>query len=562
MPDGPGRAGSLVHSFAFRLGVAFAAVAIVASALTAGLVSVAFGSPFNRYLEQQRSAQIGQITSVIERAYRGGEEWNLKTLPAVASLLGSGTLRLEDPYGNTIWRWPMPPAQSPSPSPSPSPSGSNGGGTHSGSSGSQSPTPSPSPTRGSWDHGGGWDHGGDWGSDHSMSSSSSWSRSGSAWAMGTGSSAVTEVDQLWVLASSVWASAPSLGPTQRIPITVDGRTVGYAVIRLPKASQQPDAVAFRSDLVKRLLLGGIVAALLSLGLGLLFALRATAPVRQVQGAARAISAGDRSAPIALERSDEFGDVGRALKSMADSVEEEERLRQGFAAQVAHELRTPLTILRSQIEGLRVGVLEPTPETIVSLDEEVLRISRLVADLQLLGSADAAGFSLERTTTELRDLIDEAVREFAGLFEGSEVHLETRLEPVTAWVDHVRVGQILSNLLSNALKFTPPGGLVRVELRSDDPWAVLRVSDSGPGIPADELPHVFDRFFRGRGARPSGSGIGLTVVHELVLAHGGTVEVSSEPGSGATFTVRLPLRPTPAGNGFHTGSEQPVSTVPS
>jgi signal transduction histidine kinase/type II secretory pathway pseudopilin PulG len=551
-----GRTGSLVHSFAFRLGVAFATVAIAASALTAGLVSAAFGSPFNRYLEQQRSAQIRQITSTIERAYRGDGKWNVETLPAVASLLGSGTLRLEDPYGNTIWRWPTPPSQSPSPSTS------TGGGTHSGSDGSQSPSPSPTPTQGGSNNGGGWDHGDNWGHGGNMSDSGVWSRSGSGWAMGTMSSFGAEVDRLWVAASSVWASAPSLGPAQRVPITVDGRTVGYAVIRLPQASQQPDAVAFRSDLVKRLLLGGVVAALLSLGFGLLFALRATAPVRRVQGAARAITAGDRSVPIAVERWDELADVGQALQSMADSVEEEERLRQGFAAQVAHELRTPLTILRSQIEGLRVGVLEPTPETIVSLEEEVLRISRLVADLQILGSADAAGFSLERVTTELRDLIDETVREFAGLFEGSEVHLETRLEPVTAWVDHVRVGQILSNLLSNALKFTPPGGLVRVELHRDEPWAVVKVSDSGPGIPADELPHVFDRFFRGRGARPSGSGIGLTVVHELALAHGGTVEVSSEPGSGATFTVRLPLQPTPARNRFQTGSEQPVSTVPS
>jgi signal transduction histidine kinase len=255
-------------------------------------------------------------------------------------------------------------------------------------------------------------------------------------------------------------------------------------------------------------------------------------------------------------------VGRALQSMADSVDQEERLRQGFAAQVAHELRTPLTILRSQVQGLRVGVLEPTPEMIVSLDEEVVRISRLVADLQILGSADAAGFSLERATLDLHELIDETVREFAGLFEGSEVRLETRLEPVTAWADRVRVGQIVSNLLSNALKFTPPGGQVRVELHRDEPWAVLRISDSGPGIPANELPHIFDRFFRGRGSRPGGSGIGLTVVHELARAHGGEVTVSNDPGSGATFTVRLPLRPTPARNGNQTGSEHPLSTVPS
>lgn len=190
------------------------------------------------------------------------------------------------------------------------------------------------------------------------------------------------------------------------------------------------------------------------------------------------------------------------------------------------------------------------------------MSRLVADLQILGSADAAGFSLERDTVALRELVEEGVREFAGLFEGSEVRLETRLEPATAWVDRVRVGQVLANLLSNALKFSPAGGMVRVELRSDDAWAVIRVSDSGPGIPADELPHVFDRFFRGRTARPSGSGIGLTVVAELVQAQGGTVEVASAVGQGASFTVRLPLRDTSSENRFHTDPSQPLAIVAS
>ncbi len=550
---GSGRAGSLFHSFAFRIGVAFAIVAIVASALTAGLVSAAFGAPFDRYLQQQRAAQVGQITSLIERAYRGNGKWNIEALSAAVPLLGSGTLRLEDPYGKTVWRWPSPTTQSPSPSKTPS------GTKHSGSGSGAGPTSSPTPSPGGWDQGGGWDHGDNWG-DGNMSGG--WSGTGSRSMMVTLSSSTAELDRLWVSASSLWASTSTLGPIQRIPIQVDGRTVGYALLRLPKASQQPTAVAFRSDLVLRLLLGGILAALLSLGLGVLFALRATAPVRQVQGAARALSAGDRSAPLATWRSDEFGEVGRALKSMADSVEEEERLRQGFAAQVAHELRTPLTILRSQVEGLRIGVLEPTPEAMASLDEEVQRMSRLVADLQILGSADAAGFSLERVTMDLREIVDETVREFAGLFEGSEIRLETRLEPTQAWVDRVRVGQILSNLLSNALKFTPPGGLVRVELRDEDPWALLRVSDSGPGIPTDELPHVFDRFFRGRGSQPSGSGIGLTVVRELALAHGGDVEVSSEPRSGATFTVRLPLQSAPARRRSRTGSEQPISTVQS
>lgn len=141
-----------------------------------------------------------------------------------------------------------------------------------------------------------------------------------------------------------------------------------------------------------------------------------------------------------------------------------------------------------------------------------------------------------------------------------MRLETRLDPVTAQVDRVRVGQVLGNLLSNALKFTPAGGLVRVELHPAGDWAVLRLADSGPGIPADELPHVFDRFWRGRSGRAAGSGIGLTVVRELVAAHGGTVEAASQPGHGATFTVRLPVQATAPDNRSHTASSQPRPTV--
>jgi two-component system OmpR family sensor kinase/two-component system sensor histidine kinase BaeS len=356
------------------------------------------------------------------------------------------------------------------------------------------------------------------------------------------------------------STTTELGPTQRIPIVLHGKVVGTAIVRLPTATALPDAIAFRSEVIRLLLLGGALGAMLSFALGIFFARRTTRPVREVTGAVRALASGDRSVRLQAGRPDEFGDMGRAFNSMADAIDDEEQLRQGFAGEVAHELRTPLTILRTQVEGLRVGVLQPTPEALGSLDEEVRRMSRLVADLQILGSADAAGFSLERDTVDLRELVDEGVREFAGLFEGSEVRLETRLEPATAWVDRVRVGQILANLLSNALKFTPAGGLVRVELDADDSGAVIRVSDSGPGIPADELPHVFERFFRGRTARPSGSGIGLTVVRELVEAQGGTVEVFSTPGHGTTFTVRLTVQPMPS-EIRRTDFSQPLATVP-
>ena len=224
------------------------------------------------------------------------------------------------------------------------------------------------------------------------------------------------------------AATPALEPAQRVTITVNGKAVGTALVRLPQVTALPAAVAFRGEVIGLVLAAGAAGALLAAGLGVVFARRAARPVRAAAAAARALAAGDRDTRLDAGRADEFGQMGAAFNALADAAEDQEQLRQGFAAEVAHELRTPLTILRSQVEGLQVGVLDPTPAALTSLDEEVRRMSRLVADLQILGSADAAGFSLERAPVDLAELAEETAREFAGLFEGAGVRLQTRLEP--------------------------------------------------------------------------------------------------------------------------------------
>jgi len=204
------------------------------------------------------------------------------------------------------------------------------------------------------------------------------------------------------------------------------------------------------------------------------------------------------------------------------------------------------------------VVEAGPDTLASLHEEVLRTGRLVDDLETLASAEAAGFTLQRQPVALRPLLEQAVAELSGLFAAQQVTVETRLADVVVTGDPTRLRQVGGNLLSNALKFTPSGGWVRVELAGEDGEVVLRVADSGPGIPVEELPRVFDRFFRGSGVRAGGSGIGLAVVRELVAAHGGTVEAASPPGTGAVLTVRLPVAPIPQRS--FTAPSQPVATV--
>ena len=331
-----------------------------------------------------------------------------------------------------------------------------------------------------------------------------------------------------------------LGPEHRLPITVDGQVVGTAIVQLPATGLLPQDVSFRASVNRLLLFGGLAAGLLALLLGIVLARRATAPARELADAARGFASGDRGRRVRYDTPDEFGEMARAFNAMGDAVEEEDRLRRDFAAEVAHEVRTPLAIIRSQIEAIQDGVLEPDPPTVGSLHEETLRLTRLMGDLETLASAEAAGFSLSPQPIALKPLLEECARGFAGPFEAQGVTLGSDLDDVVADVDPNRIRQVVSNLLSNALKFTPSDGSVEVLLRSTGAQTVITVRNTGPGIAPDDLPHVFDRFYRGYGVRANGSGIGLTVVRELVEAHGGSVQVSSTPGAGAAFTVRLPM----------------------
>ena len=211
--------------------------------------------------------------------------------------------------------------------------------------------------------------------------------------------------------------------------------------------------------------------------------------------------------------------------------------------MAHELRTPVAILQAETEALVDGVSAPTPDALVSLHDESLRLGRMVQDLQTLASADAAGLSLERSRVDFAAVAAGAADSLAGRFSASGVRLERDLSPAIVWADPSRLRQIVANLLANVAKFTPPGGTVRLTVGIRDRWARMDVSDTGPGVPVDEQERVFERFFRGSaGRKAGGSGIGLAVVKDLVEAHGGQVALETpgyRPG-GACFVVRIPL----------------------
>uniref|UniRef100_UPI0015F0B6D4 sensor histidine kinase n=1 Tax=Streptomyces shenzhenensis TaxID=943815 RepID=UPI0015F0B6D4 len=277
--------------------------------------------------------------------------------------------------------------------------------------------------------------------------------------------------------------------------------------------------------------------------------RLTAPVVRVAATARALAAGDRAARARIDAPGELGELAHAFDAMADDVGRAEQARHRLAADVAHELRTPLTSLRAGLEELRDGYTEPTPDRLASLHDQALRLGRVVDDLGELAEAESARLSLHLAEVDLAALAEAAVagREPELRTAGLTVRTVPSPVPLPVRADADRMHQALGNLLSNTARHCRPGDTVTVTTSATPTEALVEVADTGPGIPADELPHVFDRLWRGARARSAGgSGIGLAVVKELVTAHGGTVTAASGPGGGTRMTLRLP-RPAPQGS---------------
>ncbi|MFJ9805539.1 sensor histidine kinase [Streptomyces wuyuanensis] len=331
-----------------------------------------------------------------------------------------------------------------------------------------------------------------------------------------------------------------LGPPRSLPVVVEGQQVGTLDVRVPQGRIPAVDQNFRSDVNRVLVVGGLTAGAIALAVGLYTARRATAPIAELTSVAGSLATGQRDRRVTTIPDNEIGQLATAFNAMADRVKKEDALRRLFASDIAHELRTPLAILRSELEAVQDGIREPTPKVITSLHDETLRLGRLITDLETLASADAAAFTLEREPLSLTALVRDTAAHLADRFAGAGITLRIDL-PTEVRVDGdaERLRQIVTNQLTNALKFVPAGGTVILTLRQDGDWAGLRVIDTGPGIPAEELPRIFDRFFRSRAARADGSGIGLAVAAELATAHGGTITADSTPGHGTTFTTRLP-----------------------
>jgi two-component system sensor histidine kinase BaeS len=328
----------------------------------------------------------------------------------------------------------------------------------------------------------------------------------------------------------------------RRDVVVDGRRVGTVLVAFSNAGLPGADRRLRNALVGTVAAGAGLAALLALGAAVVVSRRITRPVVALTETAQAVEAGDRTARVGkISAPGELGALAGAFDRMADSLDLQDSLRRMQVADVAHELRTPLTVLQATLEGMADGVVAATPDQIASVHDEVLRLIRIVEDLETLAAADAIGLIVSPVPVDLAAVAGSAAAALGPQFEASNLALETNLSSAMVSGDPNRLHQVVTNLLTNALKFTPAGGRVEVETgQAAGGAARLSVADSGHGIPPDELPHVFERFWRGVQARTvTGSGIGLTVVQRLVEAHAGTIRIESEPGRGTRVSVTLP-----------------------
>lgn len=337
-----------------------------------------------------------------------------------------------------------------------------------------------------------------------------------------------------------------LGPMGRMMDEMMGPSASQAMVeRIIGPAEQ----AYLAAINEALWVAGGLAALVAVAVGLVLARQISGPLRDLTSAARRMAGGDLEGRVPIRSRDELGELAAAFNSMAEAVGRQQALRRRMAADVAHELRTPLAVIQADLEAMIDGVRPLSAEAVADVHGETRLLSRLIDDLRDLSLAETGQLPLRKEPTDLEDLARTSAARFAPRAEergiGLEVGATEDLPP--ADVDPDRISQVFGNLLENALRHTPPGGRVELRVGPGERPATLQatVRDTGPGIPAEHLPNVFEHFYRADRARSrsaGGSGIGLAVVKQLVEAHGGRAWAESPPGRGATFGLTLPVIP--------------------
>lgn len=329
-------------------------------------------------------------------------------------------------------------------------------------------------------------------------------------------------------------------------VIVGGRKVGTVTLA-PVRGQllTGEERSLNSRLISLHLIAASIALVLGLAAAVLLARALSRPLHRLTDAAHRMQNGDLGARVEPTGAPELKELARAFNHLSETLGHLEQIRRDAAADVAHELRTPLAGIVSRIEAAQDGVLPDNQANLEAMHTEALRLARLIEDLGKLAEAQQPGLTLKKESIDFRQLVEQRLGIHRAALQAKQIDLTERLTETQVYGDRGRIIQIIDNLLSNAVRYTDPGGAISVETSRCGAEAQLDVSDTGIGIAGEDLPYIFERFWRGERSRAratGGAGIGLAIVAELVRAHGGRIDVQSKPREGTSFSVTLPSEP--------------------
>lgn len=328
------------------------------------------------------------------------------------------------------------------------------------------------------------------------------------------------------------------------PITNKFGNVGSVIIGYYGPYYFSDSDLEFINAINRLLMGvGVFSLILSIFFGSLMSRRLSTPISRVITTAQMISKGYFDDRITdKSNTKETAQLTETINNLAETLEKQEALRKQLTADMAHELRTPLATLQSHMEAMIDGIWEPDAERLKSCHEEIVRISKMVGGLEKLARYESENLILVKTSFDIAELIRHIIKNFESEFLNKGIDIEFSGEEEMVKADKDKISQVVINLLSNAIKYTPQGGTVTVSAKGSYDAVQITVKDTGTGIPMEDLPHIFERFYRADKSRnrlTGGAGIGLTITKAIVEAHKGMIQVKSEAGAGTEFIITLP-----------------------
>ena len=327
-----------------------------------------------------------------------------------------------------------------------------------------------------------------------------------------------------------------------LPIIVNDSRVGTLLVGDVEAMGSSEQI-FLSRVRESALIGGGIAIGLALFLTTILIVQILRPLRALSRATESVAEGEMPDEVALRTHDELGRLGDSFNHMLESLKRSETARQTMTADIAHELRTPVTIIQGTLEAILDGIYEASEESIAPIYDETLHLGRLIDDLRDLALAEAGELRLEKEPVDITELVHQVSETaFLSREDAPNLHIDMPKVLPKIQLDRKRFRQVIANLLSNAIRHTPASGDVYIRARRINGEVEMSVSDSGPGIRQEDLPHLFERFYRADPARgrSAGSGLGLAIVKQWVGAHRGTIEAENRKSGGARFVIRLPL----------------------